>query len=219
MITMSLVFDLDNTLLNIRAYNKHLYKIIARYLSKKYNINSLKISKHLLELWEKKGSRYPNLFDDLVKKFNINQQEVKIMVELYNNYKGKMKLYPDVKYVLKKLKSKKYKLGLITDGNLIRQRAKVHNTTLRSFFNVIIYTAEKNQPKPNYQPYLEIIKRLDVRPIDSFYIGDDPDVDFEGSKKIGMQTIRIKRGEFKVKKSNQFIDYTIYKLKDIIKII
>ena len=214
----AVIFDLDNTLYNVEQYYLGAFKKIAEYLSKKYNFPKKKIYGKLIGLWRKKTSMYPHLFDDLLNFFNL-KNELKNVIKIFNNYKGKLQPYPDVIPTLKKLKEKNYKLGLITNGNVKRQKRKIKLLKLYNLFDAIIFTKELKHPKPSKIPFQEISIRLKTNPKECFYVGDNPFIDFEGAKKVGMKTIRILRGEFKNIPKNEYIDYEIERIRDLLNIV
>jgi FMN phosphatase YigB (HAD superfamily) len=80
---------------------------------------------------------------------------------------------------------------------------------------VIIYTKEI-VPKPSEKPFLVAIKKSRTRVNNAFYIADNPLIDFEGAKKIGMKTIRLKRGEFVKFPINKHIDLEIFDFRDLL---
>jgi putative hydrolase of the HAD superfamily len=213
----AIFFDLDNTFYDVRQYYFGAFKEISNYLSKKYRIPKEKIYKILKKLWKKNTSLYPNLFDDLLNIFGL-KKELKNVIKLFNSYEGKLKPYPDVITILKELKKRQYKLGIITDGNVKRQERKIKLLGIKKFLKIIIYT--KNiKPKPSEKPFLIAIKKLKVNPQNIFYVADNPLIDFEGAKKIGMKTIRLKRGEFTKMPRNKYIDFEIKKFKGLLRII
>jgi FMN phosphatase YigB (HAD superfamily) len=66
---------------------------------------------------------------------------------------------------------------------------------------------------------MKALKKLDVVPSETFYVGDNPLVDFEGAKKAGMKTIRILRGEFKKFPKNMYIDFEVKDLIEVLKLL
>lgn len=210
-------FDLDCTLYDVRQYNLGAFKEISGYLSKKYNLRPQNVYKKLAHLWGKKTSGFPRLFDDLLDIFGL-ERELKKVIRLFNNYKGKLKPYPDTTPILKELKKKNYKLGIITDGDIERQKRKIKLLGIKFFFDVIIY-AKAIEPKPSEKPFLAAAGQLNMNPKNVFYVADNPLIDFEGAKKIGMKTIRLKRGEFKKSPKNKYIDLEIKKFNQILNLI
>lgn len=213
----AIIFDLDNTLYDAEQYYQGAFRRIAEYLSKEYKHSEQKIYSELINLWKKKTSMYPHLFDDLLDSFNL-KNELGNVIKIFNNYDGELKPYPDVISTLKELKKRNCKLGVITDGNVERQKRKINSLGLDGFFDAIVFTKELDNPKPSEIPFQEAINKLEVSPQKSFYVGDNPLIDFEGAKKMGMKTVRVLKGEFRNIPKNRYIDYEINELKELLKV-
>jgi putative hydrolase of the HAD superfamily len=211
----AIIFDLDNTLYNVEQYYLGAFKGIAEYLSKKYNLSKQEIYNRLVNLWREKTSMYPRLFDNLLDFFNLGN-ELETAIKIFNNYDGELKPYPDVIPTLKELKKRDYRIGIITDGNVERQKRKLKLLGVDGFFDVIVFTKELNNAKPSEIPFQEAINKLKINPQKSFYIGDNPLVDFEGAKKIGVNTIRLLKGEFSEIPKNRHIDYEINEINELL---
>lgn len=213
-----IIFDLDNTLYDAEQYYFGAFKEITKYLSKKHNISKQEIYKRLVNLWREKTSMYSHLFDDLLDFFNL-EIELENIIKIFNDYDGEFKPYPDVIQTLKELKNRNHKLGIITDGKVERQKRKIKSLGIDEFFDAVIFTKEFDNPKPSEIPFQEAINKLKVSPQKSFYVGDNPLIDFEGAKKIGMKTVRVLKGEFRDIPKNEYIDYEISELKELLKVI
>lgn len=214
----AVIFDLDNTLYDVEQYYLGAFKGIAEYLSRKYNLSKQEIFKRLVNLWSEKTSMYSHLFDELLDLFNLGN-ELGNVIKIFNNYDGGLKPYPDVIPTLKELKRWGYKLGIITDGNVGRQKRKIKLLGLDGFFDVIVFTKGLGNPKPSEIPFQEAINELKINPQKSFYVGDNPLIDFEGAKKIGMNTIRLLKGEFRNMPKNEYVDYEIEELKELFAVV
>lgn len=211
----AIIFDLDNTLYDAKQYYLGAFKKISEYLSKKYNVLYQEIYKRLINHWNKKTSMYPYLFNDVLDFFDLGH-ELKNIIEIFNNYDGELKPYSDVIPILNKLKKKNYKLGIITDGQVRRQKRKIKLLGLNEIFDIMIFTKELKNPKPSKIPFQEAINKLKINPQCSFYVGDNPLIDFKGAKKAGMKTVRLLKGEFKNIPKNKFIDYEIKDIKELL---
>ena len=194
------------------------FEDIAEYLSKNYKIDKNKSYQFLVKLWKKKSSAYPHLFDDLLDHFNV-KENVKIIVQIFNEHPiESFHLYPDSIPTLKKLKHEGYKIGIITDGDVHRQKRKIESSSLKWLVNFVTYTKE-SKPKPSSIPFVTSLNKMKVRPSDAIYVADNPFLDFKGAKRAGLKTIRILRGEFAGVKGVDEIDYTIKDLKELWKVI
>lgn len=218
-ITMkAILFDLDNTLYDAGEYFAGAFTAVSEYLSKKYNIYQEHIHNELVKLWKEKTSIYSYLFNDLLYAFNIYINEVEIVVKMFNEYDGKLEPYSDAILALRELKRRRYKLGIVTDGNVERQKRKIELLGFKHFFDVVIYAKEMGS-KPSSYPYLKALEELETSPSNTFYVADNPLIDFEGAKRVGIRTIRLLRGEFAEFPSHKYIDFEIKKLDELLEII
>ncbi len=211
----AIIFDLDNTLYDAEQYYIGAFKRTANYLSGKYNLSKQEIYKRLVNLWKEKTSMYSRLFNDLLDFFNLGN-ELENVIKIFNNYDGEIKPYPDVIPTVKELKKRNCKLGIITDGNVERQKRKIKSLGLDRFFDAIVFTKELDNPKPSEIPFREAMDKLKAIPQNSLYVGDNPLIDFEGAKKVGMKTIRVLKGGFRDIPENRYIDYEINELKELL---
>lgn len=213
----AILFDLDNTLYDAKQYFLGAFKIISEFLSKKYATSQKKVYRSLVNLWKEKTSMYPRLFNDLLSSLDIDKKEVWNLVKLFNSYSGRIEPYPDAVTTLNALRKKRYRLGLVTDGNPERQERKIKLLNIQRFFEVIVYTKDI-EPKPSPVPYLKALKKLEAEPSNAFYVADNPLIDFEGAKKVGMTTIRILQGEFAKFPRNKYIDSEIKRLNELLEV-
>jgi putative hydrolase of the HAD superfamily len=215
--TVAVVFDLDNTLYDTRQYFLGAFYKIATYLANKYHIDKQRIYRRLINTWRQKTSMYPYLFDNLLSSVGL-RKEFKKVIKIFNNYSCNLKPYKELIPVLKELKKRSYKLGIITDGTPGRQKRKIKSLGIKNFFDAVLFTKLFFTPKPSAKPFKRIIKILKVRPNNSFYVGDNPLIDFKGAKEIGMQTVRLIKGEFKEIPRNKDIVFEIKNLTGLLKI-
>lgn len=217
----AVLFDLDNTLYDTQQYFIGAFESISKYVSSEYDLPEQKIYKTLGKLWQKKTSMYPYLFNDLLKLLQIKQDNPEVidaLVRLFNGYAGNIELYPDVLPTLQELRGRLYKLGIITDGTVERQKRKIELLKLEPLFDVIIYTKEI-ESKASPTPFLAALARLNVKAPDAYYIADNPLIDFKGAKEVGIKTIRILRGEYTKIPRNEYIDFEVEKLEELLEII
>lgn len=124
----------------------------------------------------------------------------------------------DAKRVVKTL-SKKFKLGIISNGFPDVQYRKLRVLGFENLFQCIMLSGEIDILKPDPRIFLKATNLLAVQPEESLYVGDSYNVDIVGAKKAGMQTcwfnphkIRLPQGVIKP-------DIEIKVLKEIPKIL
>ena len=190
----AVIFDMDGTLYNEREYVMSGFRAVAEYLSVKYKMNCNKIFEILKSDFDN-GLRKKN-FDVLVEKLHLNAEKINNLVDIYRKHKPSISLYPDAKTILNKLKKEDLKLGLITDGWKESQENKISSLNLRDYFDLIIITDAygKEYRKPSEKPFKLVLSKFGLKPNGTVYIGDNPLKDFVAAKKLGIWTVRIKRG-------------------------
>lgn len=194
------------------------FKDISDYLSHRHLVSTEQVYYRLMELWKQKGSMHEHLFDDLLTDLGL-MEDIGPLVHIFNSHKPIIEPYIETVQVLQELKAKGIILGVITDGNVERQKRKIESLGISKFFKARIYTMEIGKSKASVRPFLEIAGELKVDAKYCAYVGDNPILDFKGAKKAGMRTVRLLRGEFRNLIGNKDIDYEISDLRDILTMI
>ncbi|MGA9400987.1 HAD family hydrolase [Haladaptatus sp.] len=86
---------------------------------------------------------------------------------------------------------REYRLGLLTNGPVEAQRGKLHQLGWEEYFDATVVTGELEAGKPDRRAFDALCERLDVRPEEMVYIGDNPEADIRGASDIGMKTIQV----------------------------
>lgn len=214
----AILFDLDNTLFDVKQYMTGAFADVAAHLEAEYGVNGEQVHADLMELWRTETSMYPHLFDDIVADRSINA-DIEQIVAVFNDHEPALEPYEGVPEVLNNLQQTGHTLGIVTDGTARRQRRKLDELGLRSAFETVVLTAELNESKPSPLPFEEAARRLN-RPGDRcVYVGDNPQVDFAGAKKADMCTVRVCQGEFQHLSSGPNADISIDDIDEVPKAI
>lgn len=80
----------------------------------------------------------------------------------------------------------KYRLVVATKGDLLDQRRKLHNSGLGKYFHHIEVMSDKKE-----QDYLDLVKRLDIKPQEFFMIGNSLKSDVLPVLNIGGHAVHI----------------------------
>ena len=127
------------------------------------------------------------------------------IVEIYRSHTPEISLSPGVYDTLEALKKRGVKLGLITDGRSVTQRAKIEALGLYRFFDEdnILISGEIGADKHSDVPFRIMMERNpDV--LHFAYVGDNPAKDFLWPNRLGWSTIMLK-GDFRNLKP-QYLD-------------
>lgn len=193
----AVIFDLDDTLYNELDYVLQGFRNVAEYLAKEYSLCVDEVHEQMCGILKKQGRG--KIFDSVCEIYHIDAP-VKMLVEIYRATKPKLSLYPDAEEVISILREKNIGLGLITDGCSQVQHRKIDALCLNDLMDVVLATDDlgkdeegKSYCKPNSKVYEVVLEKLQCKPQEAVYIGDNPQKDFVGAKALGMKTIRIVR--------------------------
>lgn len=199
---MNIVFDLDDTLYDVsKIFNSTLKFIFPNVSEEHYDAMYVTFRKYSnlyfdyslqgeKELKEMQVMRIMNTLRDHNVGCNRNQAIEFHKHYEYNQYN--ITLSEEVKDILKELQRKGYKLGLITNGDSMRQRKKIESLGLEEYFeDKIIISGDYNFNKPDD----EIFKHYEKISLGSkfIYVGDSYEHDVVGALKSGWGVIWINR--------------------------
>ncbi len=85
-----------------------------------------------------------------------------------------VKVTPDAKKVLSKLKKEGYLLGCVTNSHRDITRQMIQKTGIKKYFKVIVCADEVKKPKPAPDMLFKAMRRLKVKPDEVIFIGDTP---------------------------------------------
>ena len=98
------------------------------------------------------------------------------------------KPYPSVYDVLNDL-SKKYALGVITNGPGVLQRETISLLKLEKYFSHILISEEVGFRKPSKGIFKIALNEVACRPGEAVMVGDNPTEDIEPARRLGMGTV------------------------------
>lgn len=172
------IFDLDDTLYSEKEYVKSGYKVVSDYLGGGFED----------QLW--------NYFED--KKQAIDELLMELgkielkddVLDIYRNHKPDIHLYPGVKEMIDELKSRKIRVGIITDGRPVGQHNKIEALGLNSMIDDIIITDELGGiqfRKPCDIAFRILQNRWSLPYSHIVYVGDNANKDFGAPQQLGMK--------------------------------
>ena len=112
---------------------------------------------------------------------------------MYRNQKPTISLYPGVYEMLQRI-GKDKKLGIITDGRIEGQKAKIKALGLEQLFDKIIITDELGGiefRKPNTKAFVLMKEYFNAEYAKMFYIGDNIKKDGIAPEQLGMAFIHF----------------------------
>ncbi len=212
----AIIFDLDDTLYDctgslLEASRKRAAKVMV-----KAGLPCTEEEAYLMqkELSEKYGPYYL-VFNEMAKKFGCSDNFVDSALKAYNsNEVSDIKLFPDVIPTLKKLALEKYKLFLLTIGIHERQQKKIELLKLEPYFDKIIIN-DQEVGLLMEDCFEEIVKKYALNPRNVVAVGDRVRAELRIAKSMGMVTVQMLHGRFKVESASDDSNKPDYKIKRI----
>jgi putative hydrolase of the HAD superfamily len=204
----AIVFDLYGTLVDIHTNEdkNEIFDFLSRYL-RYYDINidgGRLRSVFQAEKAQNLSSRhesYPevnfqDIFENIIKKESglNNSFLVKSCCKLFRILsREKFQLFPDCIPVLQEMKKSGYPLALVSNAQKVFTPNEIRILDLDQFFKHMVFSTQYGFVKPDSRLFIVACGLLDVPPVNAIYIGDNPDDDVKGAKKIGMIPILLRR--------------------------
>jgi len=204
-----IVFDMDDTLYPEVMYVKSGYKQVAQWIKENYAglVADFEVSDLETKLWsyfemhkpaidELVGEVFGNkeAFIDLDGK-PIDKDALKAkLLRVYREQKPQIAPYEGVISFLQDIKSRGIKIGMITDGRVDGQNAKIEALGIRDLFDDIIITDELGGTqfrKPCDISFRIMQNRWRIPYEQIVYVGDNLSKDFIAPKQLGMQSIYV----------------------------
>jgi putative hydrolase of the HAD superfamily len=189
----TLLFDLDNTLVDRqRAARLLMHKIVDDDFSMVKPHEEIEAIVDLMMEWDDEGSTPKDI---VFSRYLLAYPQTEKTWQEYNrkwwtNLGEYTTPYPRAIEVLATLK-KKYKLGIITNGNAISQRIKIAKLGCEPYMDVILISGEEGIHKPDPRIFQKALDLLHSTASETAFIGDSLRFDMEGAIAMGMLPIWI----------------------------
>ena len=218
-------FDLDDTL----ADTSKLAEMARRNAIENMIRHGLPVDfdtaySELMELIKEYGSNFPHHFDYLLRRLDIpyDPKLVAAGVIAYHNTKfAYLREVPGARKTLIRLRELGYRLGIITDGNPIKQWEKILRLEMDDFFEHVVISDFEGVKKPHPKIFKKALKAFNVKPSEAIMVGDRLYSDIYGAKKVGMKTVWFRYGKYSDKEIEyrEYADYEITKLQQLLEVL
>jgi putative hydrolase of the HAD superfamily len=160
---------------------------------KKYSQNTTRLNPREYEVDSN------TIFTEIFREWGLNEDKMLIR-EAVNSFApfflGKSTPYPDTIPVLKEIKKRGFKVGVLTNVayGLGRNFSEPDLAVIKEYVDVLLTSTEVGFRKPNARGYQELAKRMDTDLAGCMFVGDE-EVDIVGANKVGMVSVLIDRDE------------------------
>jgi putative hydrolase of the HAD superfamily len=179
----------------------------------------------LMKIVDKYGSNYDKHFDKLLENLGCDWSPRIIaagVIAYHDTKQAFLKPEPKVIPTLIALRGRGYKLGIISNGKSVKQWEKIIRLGLHHFFDAVVISEDVGSEKPNSRIFEVAMEKLNVKPWEAVYVGDDLETDILGANSAGMVSIRIIRKKHREgSPSGKVIKpkYSIRKFSDLLSIL
>ncbi|MGM0837918.1 MAG: HAD family hydrolase [Bacillota bacterium] len=190
MVIKAALFDLDGTLLNRDASVKmfidrqydRLYEWLGHILKEKYMDRFIELDSRGY-VWKDK------VYQQLVEEFTINLAWEEMLEDYIQEFKNHCVPFPHLISMLEELKRNNLLLGIITNGYVQFQMDNVKALGIEKYMDLILVSEWEGIKKPDPQIFQRALKKLQLLPEESIFIGDHPDNDVKAAQQVGMKGI------------------------------
>lgn len=95
----------------------------------------------------------------------------------------------------------------------------LHELNISSHFHTVLFSDEAGMIKPHSELFNQIMTKMNAKPSEILFVGDTPEADILGPKKIGMDTAWINPGKYAFPEAAFRPDYEIKNITELESII
>ena len=215
----AVLFDLDNTLINFSKMKRMCVEsAVDAMIDAGLEMGREEATEKLYEIYDEKGIEYQQIFDDFLRAV-LGEIDYKILgsaIAVYRKTKlAYLEPYPHVIPTLTKLSKMGVKLAIVSDAPRLQAWTRLCSLKLHHLFDDVVTYEDTGETKATGKPFREALRRLNVEPGEALMVGDWPERDIAGAKKMGIRTALLLQEEGGPVDSSK-ADYVIRDVSEIV---
>lgn len=211
----AVIFDLDDTLILEYDFVLSGYAAVAQRVAPLLGFPEDGLLRRLTQIYETPDRA--RAFDTLLTPFGRGDL-ISTCIDTYRGHTPQIQLTPEAEAVLTHF-LQCVPVGVVTDGPLVMQEAKVAALGLRNRGVEVVCTdalGGKDAWKPSPVGLLEVLSRIGVEPARSVYIADNPHKDFIATARAGVLSIRLRHvGQLHYNCEPRYANEPMYEVADL----
>ena len=212
----AVIFDLDGTLLNRDAsLQSFIDEQYERFKSRWEKVPKSRYTERFIELDARGLVWKDRVYQQLAEEFELKIAWEVLLEDYMINFKQHCIPFPHMKFLMKQLKGKSLRLGIISNGKGQFQLDAIQALGIEPYMDVILISEWEGMKKPDPNLFNKGLARLGVHPEEAMYVGDHPDNDIKGARAAGIKTVWKRDAEW----SSAEADYIIEGLAEIATIV
>jgi putative hydrolase of the HAD superfamily len=220
----SILFDLDNTLLEFSRFKRESALAAAKAIRNSgVDVPERELYDGIFQIYEEKGIEYQKTFGDLLQSLGVNkhllERAKQAAIIVYTKKKFEVLTpRPKVMQTLSSLRSR-YKLAIVTDAPRDKAWQRLILAGLDGYFYPVVSFTDTGEHKPSQAPFKRALMLLKVQPSECLYVGDWPERDIIGAKRAGLHTCLAKYGCQDYLAEADVSDYKIERFEELVKVV
>ena len=188
----AVLFDLDETVLDRKQSIIDFAQWQAKGMLRREVVDSEMFCQRFVELDGNGGVLKNEVYRDLIREFDISDWSVEELFQSYDLcFSGFCKPKKGVIEAIKSLKNSGFKLGIISNGRSPFQERNFHALGVSNLFDSLVVSEAVGLRKPQKEIFEFACKKLEVSPLETIFVGDNPKADIDGANQCGMYTVFI----------------------------
>jgi putative hydrolase of the HAD superfamily len=186
----TILFDLDDTLIAELEWARTGWALVARRIAPAVHREEAYLEGILADCYT---ADRRHVFDRFGARVGLDAGRIGECIELYRTGARALTVLPDAVAALRFAAARA--TGIVTDGLLASQRAKVAGAALAAAVGVVVYTDAlgPDAGKPSPAGFAEALRQLDRPPQTAIYVADNAAKDFVGPRALGMRSVQVLR--------------------------
>ncbi|MBN2016125.1 HAD-IA family hydrolase [Candidatus Dojkabacteria bacterium] len=228
----AVLFDLDDTLCNTEETKE---RVFTQVYEANESLSKIPIFE-FIEVALKKRSDYLldaeglqtysrlDIWQEVMERFNVNftTKELRKLIDDYWKYSIlELKLYPDVREVLEKLRDNNIINSILAGSDFYSKSAKLIHLGIDELFTYFFTADLVRIPKTDPKIYEYVVQYLKLKSNEVIMIGNDPMQDIKPANEAGLSTAQfVKVGDSKVsEKGSERPNYILRSLRGILELL
>ncbi|PLR67048.1 HAD family hydrolase [Bacillus sp. UMB0893] len=212
----AILFDLDGTL-----FNRDL--ALMNFAEMQYDnweeLHSKLTREQYTELFlrlDKNGYVWKDaVYKTIAKKLELSAQPEDLLKDYQVNFHTSCAPCEITADVMKTLKAKGLKLGIITNGFTEFQRKTIQTMGIEDFFDVVVISEEAGLRKPDTAIFQLALKIMNIEPKYAVYVGDHPENDVKAAMDAGLNAIWMKTKHYN---QADHADWHISRIEEVLEV-
>jgi putative hydrolase of the HAD superfamily len=186
----AILFDLDGTLWDrndaVRALATEQHRQLHKWLG---HIPQRDYVERVVHLDDNGRADKNILYQTIGIEFGLSKSAVALLhSDFWTRYQGFIIPFPEVIDTLQHLRRLQVKLGIITNGSIRVQEAKISRLGLANVMDVILISEREGVRKPDVEIFYRALTMLGVSASEAWFVGDNPDDDIAGATAAGLRS-------------------------------